>query len=417
MANGNGALVPAGGRRRMMNPANLTPEQRQRWMARRVARAATSTLGRNQAPELIYNTTVTFAAPQVLQIPRTIPLNRPLESLTIVLRGRLVVGTADYTTGIPEAPVNLIENVRLSGTHRVFGNLTPLNLSGATLWIWPRLFQSKGNDVIISGTRAADPGRPYAQLMATVQGTYDFEVHYQLPLGPMLGPGMSTQRAALSYLYQPADWGDSLQLQITLGDRTSLGTPAGGSTTVWTGYGSAAGSPTVEVFANYSLLGTFNNKIRTGVVLRNEQVFTGFTALANATRISALQKQITTNVVIKSGTTLAGSTAGVHAFATLADTQLGRTSIIVDNKPVRNNTANYAMKGFLERQFNTIIPAGYLLLSFVDGKNAQLAYRGDALSGGSTFEVQSDILTAAATNRQQIVQEMIMGGPFAPMRV
>jgi hypothetical protein len=70
------------------------------------------------------------------------------------------------------------------------------------------------------------------------------------------------------------------------------------------------------------------------------------------------------------------------------------------------------MKSYLQEQFDSVIPSGYLLLTFVDGQNPLLSYRGDQLSGGSTFELISDVLTASADNRQTITQEQIIGGDF-----
>jgi hypothetical protein len=168
---------------------------------------------------------------------------------------------------------------------------------------------------------------------------------------------------------------------------------------------------------NYGILGTFANSFQTGVMIRQEQLYRQFVSEGLEQRIMQLQKQITSNVIVKSGTLPAsGLSAGVSAFDTLSDVILNRTQIRTDNKPVRNNQDNFAMKAYLQRMYNTIQPEGYFDLSFVEAQNIQLAYRGDGLSAGSLFELWSDILTSDDDQVLTVTQEMAYGGPFPPLR-
>jgi hypothetical protein len=384
--------------------------------ARRILAASAAAVGRFQAPELFFSQDISLAAANTLNIPRPLNLNRPCESMTIILRGRATVTVADMTSVGPEAPQNLLQQILLNGTHRQYGNLTPVRLSGATAFAWQRLFQVVGNDAIINAARQADPGRPFVSgFLGTVGGSpFDFILVYNVPFGPQMGIGQSTKRDLASYLLQPADWGDTLQLQLSFGDASALGV-VGPATVAFTAFGSAAGSPNIAIHLNYSILGPFANSLKTGVVVKQEQLFNNFQTAGLALRVTQLQKQITTNVVVKSGTSQTTS-AGVQTFATLVDTQLARTQILVDNKPVKNNQDNFVMKAYLQRMFNTIIPAGYFNLSFVDGQNPQLGYRGDGLAGGSLYELFSDISTTGATQVLTVTQEMIYGGPFPPLR-
>ena len=396
--------------------------------ARRAQVMAQNTMiGREQGPELFFSQTITLGGltggAVIVQVPRTLTLNRPLESITIVLRGRLVVGAYDYTSVSPEHFTNLLQQIQLTGIHRVFGNLVPIRISGAMAFVWNRLFRTTGNTLMINGLRAQDPTIPLtynspaaatALLFAGLQGTYDFEVYYEIPLGPLLPPSAGEAQRGVSFLYLPQDWADSLQLQISLGDRTSLGVPQTSTPTTWTSFGSASGTPSLEVHLNYSILGAFGNALKTGVTIRTEQSFSAFTALANATRLSLLQKQITTNVVLKSGITQVSAAPPV--FGSVSDVQLGRSMIMVDNKPIRNNQNNGVAKTFGMTNFNTVWPQGYLVFSFIDSQNPLTAYRGDGLQGGSTFEIDTDILTANAGNLQTMVQEMVYGGPYPALR-
>lgn len=405
MANGNPNAGPGAA-------APTSPDE-----ARRILAASAASVGRFQGPELFFSQDVNLATPSTLNVPRPLNLNRPAEGMSIILKGRIAVTAANMATVAPEAVQNLLQEILLNGTHRQYGNLTPIRLSGSTVFAMQKLVQGFNSDVIVNGVRQVDLGRPIVSIFpgTTASSPYDFIVVYNVPFGPQMGIGQSTKRDLASYLYQPADWGDTLQLQLRFGDATALGT-LGGATVAFTAFGSGAGLPNVAIHLNYSVLGPFANALKTGVVIRQQQQFLGtFATAALSQRLSQLQKQITTGVLLKTGTTQT-TTGGVNTFATLVDTLLDRTQIVVDNKPVRNNQSNFVMKAYLQRMFDTVIPAGYFPLSFVDGQNAQLSYRGDGLAGGSTYEIFSDILTSGGTQQIDMVQEMIYGGPFPPLR-
>jgi len=386
--------------------------------ARAILKASAASVGRFQAPELFYTQDVSFAAVNSLNVPRPLNLNRPIESMQIRLRFRVTVTVGNIGTVAPEAPQTMLQSLILNGTHRQYGNLTPIRMSGATVFAWQRLFQGQGNDLLINESLAAGPGRPFTSpfLGTTGASPYDIEITYNIPFGPQMGIGQSAKRDLASYLLQPADWGDTLQLQLNFGDQTALGIIAP-ATVAFSAYGSAAGSPSCSIYLNYSILGPFANSLETGVVVKQEQLYPQFITAGTALRIAQLQKQITTGVLVKSGTQQgAPTTAGVVNFVTLTDRQLDRTQILTDNKPVKNNQNNIGMKAYLQRMFNTVHPAGYFMLSFVEGQNPQLAYRGDGLAGGSLYELYSDVLTTGATQIMGVTQEMIYGGPFMSLR-
>ena len=376
---------------------------------------AAAMIGRLQAPEVFF--TGTFTPAQTLLIPRTLNLTRPLESLQIQLRFRLTVTVAAYTAVAPEAPQNILQKIIINGTHRAFGAVTPYNISGATMFAWQRIFQAVGGDALVSVnggalTRLADADRPFVSGFAGTVATHDFIVTYILPTSPQLGIGQAAKRNLNGFLWMPQDWADSLQIQLQFGDATSFGDTTG-ATTALAGFGGTA-NPTIEIDANYSILGQAANSVKAGVVLRQENLLTGFTTVTQQNRLTALQKRITTSLVLKAGVNQAAAltTAGTQTFASLSDLQLDRTQIQVDNKPVRNVNSNLIEKAYYQKMFNTIIPGGYFLLSFVDAQNPILAYRGDQLSGGSTFEIISDVDEANAANLQTFVQEQVIGGDF-----
>jgi hypothetical protein len=418
-----------------MSPNNISPEQFRQLLA-----ASASVLGRFTGPELFFTQSVALAAgsggPVVVNVPRTLNINRPISDIFIKLTGRLAVTVANYTSVSAEGWPNLLQRILVQGTHKDFGNLTPINMTGATQYMWTRMFQPRGNGTVIvngssfQGPTVATPpfngitefrqasGAASAGFAGSTAGSpYDFVIVWRIPVGPSMGLGQDVKRQSTNYVWTSQDWGDTLQLQLTFGDASSLGDITG-ATTAFTAFGSGAGSPQMSVHLGYTLLTQFNNLVRTGVCIRSEQpVSNQQTALATGAILQTLQKQITTNLLVKTGTIqTAGLGAGVDTLATLSDTQLDRTQIQVDNKPVRNNQDNTVYKAHDEAYFGAVQPQGYFMMSFVEGQNALLAYRGDGLSGGAQFQLVSDCISASANNRQRFVQEMIYGGPFPAQR-
>jgi hypothetical protein len=392
--------------------AVLTPQQQVA-----TAKAINARFGRFQGPELFYSANVDLSAPSQVLVPRPLNLTRPATDLYIRVRGRAAVTVANYTAVSPEAIYNILQNVRITGTHRTFGQLTPINQSGASIYAWPFHFQRAGGSQTVNNTETAQPGRPQASGFAgsTAGSPYDFDIVYWIPLRPLTGPSTSSKREGLNFAWMPGDWQDTIQIQLAFGDKSALGDPTG-ATVAFTAFGSGAGTPTYEIHTNYTIFSPefAAQQRQQGVVIRNEITLNGFTAAALATRLLTLQKQITTNMMLKSGIAqTAGLTAGVFTYASLSDLILDKTQISVDNKPIRNNQANIVMKAYLQDQFGCTIPQGSALLSFVDGGKVALAYRGDQLPGGSDFALVSDITSSVAANHTiRATQEMVYGGPF-----
>lgn len=383
--------------------------------------AAATQLARFSWPELWFQqqTAITSTGGSTIVSPG-IPLNltRPIESLTLLLSFRVTVSVAPFTAVAPEAPQNFLQRIQLQGNHKDYGGITPFNVTGATTYALGRQFQLEtgGGNYLISKnggalTRANQPGRPFVSSFDGAVGTHDIIVAYHVPFGPSLAPGQAVRKQSTNYLLQPLDWGNTLQLQAFLGDATSFGDNTG-ATTVFAGFG-GTGNPNLQVFANYSLLGTFQNKMqRSGVIMRNEQQLNNQTATGTAVLLSQLAHQITTSILLKSGSIQTVLSAGVDTLASLSDLMLEATQLQVDNKALRNNISNFTQKAYAERMFNTISPSGYFPISFVDGGGSLLAYRGDKLPGGSQWNLVSNVITAGAAQRLRMLQEYCLGGPF-----
>ncbi len=381
------------------------------------SRVARAVLGRYQGPEQFATTTHTGAVTQTV-IPKNLSMNRPLAFLWLRWKGRVVIAGANFSAVAAEAPQTIINRIIVQGTFKGT-SLTPINLSGATAYAYARMFGIRGSSSYIGTTRQAELSSPLAQTLANFgnTGTYDLDIWYAIPTFPIVSASSRAQNI-VPYLWQPADWADTLQVTLNFGDQTSFGTPAGMTTTTFTAFGSGAGSPTCEIYTEYAILGPLRAGFRTAAVVRNENsINSGVTALATNVRIMQLQKQKTTNVIVKSGVQLTGTTSGVSVFASLNDTTLETTQIIVDNKPIRNNRSNLASKESIGYKFTTIEPQGYLPFSFIDSQSARTAFRADlpsVVGSGSDFGLYSDIIAANANTVINVIQEMIFADANDP---
>lgn len=370
-------------------------------------------IGRNQGPEFFYNQTVTPLSSPILS--KNLNLTRPLERLHMILSMRVVIAGQDYAAVAAEAPQNFLQRLIVTGTHQTFGSLTPINMTGASIFSYLRNFRNHASSLYINGVRQPEPGVPFQQVGTTFGniGTYDLQIHYELPMGPILNPAV--KNSAVPYMWQPSDWQDTIQLQPFFGDLSSFGTPGGSTTVSLFAYGQNGGSPSLNFFTNYEILGPLANQIAAAVVVRSSQTITNplSSVSSNPVQLVVLQKQKTTNIIVKTGVLLTGTSPGVTVFASLADNILEQTQPIVDNKPIRNNFQNAAMKEYISKAFDTVLPQGILIFSFIDSQNPLTFYRGDKIPGGSTFALNSQILNSPSNVMGEIIQEQVYGTPRA----
>ena len=369
-------------------------------------------LGRNQGPEFFFQQQWTPL--QTVQIPKNINLNRPLERFILRLDARITIGTHPVVT-FPEALQSLIQQVQLQGQHKRFGALVPLQLTGSDIFAWPSLFKVAGNVILINGVRVNPLGVPNGIPSATfgAVGAYDVKVFWEIPLVPVVPSAAKLN--CVPFLFMQDDWADTLFMQLTMGDASSLGTQAAGGTVVFSAYGSDAGNPQFFVYTNYEILGALADKLSTATTVRAiQQVPQGnITAQsANLVKLAQLQKYKTLNAVLKSGLLAAGTSPGVQVYSALSDFIFEQTQIRVDNKAIRNNLSNITYKDYLRHAFDALgQPEGYLPMSFIDSLNPRTAFDGDQVSGGSTYEVDSQIITANGANYAEVIQEYFQGIP------
>src|SRR6516162_7459376 len=117
-------------------PANLTPKQ------------VASLLGRNQGPEFFFQQP--FATLNNVVIPKAVNLNRPLERIHLYWQGRIAQTVANMSPVFVESIQNLIQTFKLTGTHAAFKAITPINLTGADAFAWPKLFKARGASTYVN---------------------------------------------------------------------------------------------------------------------------------------------------------------------------------------------------------------------------------------------------------------------------
>jgi hypothetical protein len=384
-------------------------------------RDVASVLGRTQGPEKFVS--IPFAPGGSNYIQRVLNLTRPLESLHFVLRIRARFVDHSMVTIAAEAPQTLLQRLRIQGTHREWSNLTPVDLTGATMFAWNQLWNPKGNSVYMSTNggpviRLPQLGTPIQSLVAgttfgKVNDYYDLEIHWDLPVTPLFPP--AKKGVIAPFYWYPQDWADTIQIQPFFGDAASFGSIVGdGGDVEFTDYGSDSGVGTFDVYANYTILSSLANAMQSAVCVRSTNtVQAPVQSVSVYSLIQLLQKQKTLNVVLKAGTAFTGNDLqpGVQVFRTLSDTMLANTQIVLDNKRIRDNQSNMSQKEFVGRQFASVFPQGYLPFSFDDSQNPLTAFRGDNVPGGSTYGVFSDVTSAGSDQYCEVVQEQVYGDP------
>jgi len=381
--------------------------------------ARDSSVGRYSGPEQHDLRNLAMAAPQTVSL-LPFSLMRPIESIVVVLKGRLTVTVGAYADVGADGFANLVQRFTLRGTHNEFGSQVPWDMSGASTFVYPKHFQDNGGQCFTSVggaalTLQAQPGVPFTSNFAGTVATHDFIVIWHMPMTPLLGGrSQSGKRQQTNYLLYRRNWNDSLQLDIALGDASSLGDPTG-ATTAFTAFQSATGTPQLQTLVNYGSPGPFEGAAAPGIVIRNEQMLNNVTTAGNQIRLMQLQKYITNAITLRAGTLeTTGQTAGVTTFDTFSDLFLDRTQLLVDGKQIRRVDSNFAERAYLNR-FNDNTPIqGHYSLNFIESGNVLTAYRADTPDLRSAdIALYSDLVGVGANDRVTVIQELVRGGIYA----
>lgn len=368
------------------------------------------------------------------QISQAIDLSLPIRGIRLTFKGRIVVGTAAFTSTVPEGILNLISSFTIAGTNaRQRGNITLWTMDLATAWVIAHLYVKTANRFTISTAGAGsdahvpDLGTPFptsgtavpnraAGFFNGATGTYDFIINCDFPFHPhaMNSLGKSPN-SVVGFLVRNEEWKDSLQIQMNFGSQLgnatgSLGVAAATTTVVFSSYGSGAGSPTIDLYSLPVLMGLdLKDTVLPGVYSRVTQPINAVLQAggASTTTLLNLQKQPTPRIIFKGGTSTFSP-----SFATLADSTLLTTIGISlgGNRNVRNNVDLVAHKQHTADVHNQIPIQGYTLLDFMDNGNPDCAFPGQDIGDGATFQLVGTPV-GVANALGLIVQEQMIHVP------
>ena len=395
-------------------------------------RKALSHLYRPQGPKLISTLTATpGSAPTLIQ---SVDLTVPIRGFRLVMKGRLVIGTAAFTTVNVEHLLNLLSNILIQGiSKRQGGNVVLWNIGLSELFAFSHMSDVRGGIFSVNnGTGgeivAMPPSSPLgyygvaeAANIPTLTGlftlggavgavgTYDYKVVVDLPAYPIdAPPGVRS-----AYILRQDEWKDSIQFKFSFAPADTnavpqgLGTPGGTTTLTFTSYGSGSGSPTLDVYALPIVLGDLRNSVLPGVIQRAIQPVASLVqSTGNNLELLRMQKQATPRVYMKTGVINAqGFYSSVSdAIVTAAGIQLGT------DRNVRDVLDIFAHKNDQVEHYGTAPIQGYTVLDFVQSGNSDASYPGDELGDGTTYRIVGNV-TGAANQQALFYQEQILYKP------
>jgi hypothetical protein len=355
-----------------------------------------------------------------IQLTQTFDLSLPIRGLRLTVRGRLVVGTAAFTTPFPEGFLGILSNIIFQGTNaRQKGNVNLYNIDSATQWVMQHHFDFRMAQYDISTGGGAiteqaipDTPMPAAYNPTNATGTFDFRIVLDMPFYPFGAP----QGVRPQFLIRNEEWKDSLQLTVTFGTQAGAGATgfmgvSGGTTTVlWTSYGSGAGLPTLDVYTLPVIMGLdIKDQVVPGFITRIAQpINTPLQSAGSQIVLLNLQKQPTTRIFAKIGTSTVPN--GNPAFTTLSDVNATALGILLGgNRNVRNLLDIFVHKQELVELYPHGPMSGYNCFDFIGSGNPDSAYPGDQIGDGTTFQLVANV-TGVANGYGLIVQEQALYG-------
>jgi len=348
-------------------------------------------------------------------------LTRPkwLWGMLLEFKGRVTVAGGPTGATLAECPFSLLNYVRIEGQHKTLGQGQCVYLRGPSINAHVNQY---GRGRAVSGFYPAALGPNIAGGLAT--GSYDFDLFYLIPFPPQ---GIPLSQQSL-FMLKTDDW-RTLQIHASFGDSSALFHNLGGSTVTFSAYGSAGGSPTLDINTIEPQLGSFRNSIQPALVWKTWQdVTTPMTAsnLADGLLAELSIGKRYRGLTFKQGVLDPGRSAGVVVFASsgLYDPNPGlavafagqsangltRPLVKLDQNLIRNPHNWLTEKewtGFAEGV--TQVP-GYGLIEFCEGGDIRTVFPAHRLTSANKFELRGDVVVVA--NQQgELIEEQIEGNP------
>jgi hypothetical protein len=356
-------------------------------------------------------------------IPTPLKTDRKVKFYLVKVRGRITTpaGGAAYRAGPPllGTPLfSLIQQFSIFGEHITYGSQIPFVMPGELQAEMLALFYPNYSPLFSNSVNGGPLIRGQA-LSGAPNATNDFEFVLRIPTFPC-GAAEADQ---VFYGIHGPDWAGNLYITLTFADCTALG---GTAAQVPTAFALGTGTPTVEIMSERPLLGKdLMVAIKPALTFRlfDRQQLTG---LLSAGAVGANQKlrdltvgKDTARILTKVGTSLAGTSAGVVTFGTLSDAIITRTFPSLDDHALTSiiqANSDLALQDYMSMMYGRQVPAGYKIIDFVTGSgpgapNLPAAYPSATLGAARKFQLTGDVITVAANQIGEVVQEMILGAP------
>lgn len=362
-------------------------------------RALMGKLGRFSKPD--QEQSVTWTAGTTIKLPSALKTDKFISAVILRWHGRIAIANANLANSIVDPARNLIQQVRLYGTHVQFGSQRVIVGSA-------KMFDMVNRTYGINYAPGDVQSAPFATPIAV--GNYDCDIVWTIPVFPQ---PMRMHQVPLYSLKGP-DWAGNLYLEMDTGDYTSIGGTVAANVN-FHAYGAATGSPVVYVSVIRPLLTVpVMNEISPAICFRTSQYLDG---VAQAVNLSA-QKIASLNIgkrmaafTMLAGTLQAGTTAGQRAYSAFLNTIISRWFASLDGKPLVNPYSGVDQNEWAGWLADASVPAGIMATNFIhENMNPDCAFPAETLTSARRFEVWGD-LTAAATNGLELLQEEILGSP------
>jgi hypothetical protein len=270
-------------------------------------------------------------------------------------------------------------------------------------------------DVSISGGAPV----PYGNLSGTAAATNDFRFVLPIPLMPL---GINPSEESFYSLHGP-DWPGNLFVDITYADPTALGVTLaslanGGAITA---YGSASGNGSCAILTERPLVGKdLAANIRPAITFRTS-VFQQPTNVVQAGGAAGsdladlIVGKDTTRILLKTGTQLAATSAGVVAFGSYLDSIVTNTFFSLDSRGLRFQGANRnpCLFDYMSRGYDRLHAPGFSVIDFMlnrrfGGGNAKATLPSSKYTAARKLQLNGDT-TSAANQIAEVTQELLFG--------
>jgi hypothetical protein len=379
----------------------------------------------------VIQTSIPWVSGGSAAVTQAIDLSLPIRGVRLVFKGRIVIGTAAFTTVTPEGLLNLISNFTIQGTNaRQQGNLTLWNIDLATAFAIQNLFAYRGAAFMTTSTSGAGgdtinplPSTPFPSGAVAsnpyFQGsiaTTDFRIEIDFPFHPHGNNTFGAEPLTIpQYLVRNEEWKDSLQMLFTFGAQAGggatgvLGTSAAGTTVTFSGFNGVGTTPTIDLYSLPVMMGlNLKDQILPGVYSRVSTPITSSLLTGAGTGVVLLnqQKQPTPRVIFKQG---AGTV--FPAFTALTDYNVTTLGVLLGgNRNVRNNVDIMAHKMIYPDVYRRDPIQGYVHMDFIEQGNPDASYPGQDVGDGATLQVVGTVV-GLANAFGLAVQEQILHQP------